>query len=489
MAAEEPVLVFGRVYDAELTDLSVDAVEINALLVGQAGHGPDGSDPAADDPEAPAWTWLDAAPNLGYGNDDEYMATLVTPLVVGSHDLAFRFSLDGGRTWTYCDGDEEGSTDGYEPGSAGTLVVADECSPELCPGLCGEDGASVLAGSCEVVAGAARCSVGAGDTLDCWEMSQICWDGQCRGCPDPDAATESLGDAEWTRPAELDIPDTRVGTLCLEDNAQDYYQWNVAWSTQYLLLEALAGGDALGLRCFDDPSYAEAWWDDPRSALWLSNVGMAVPMPIVCFLQVRNETRAQSPGSGHDAVYRLRVDHSRLLFGEYVEGSGEDKALEIYNHGPIPVDLAYCSVRVYADGSRTPSETLELAPLAPPTLGAGETWVLCHEAGQEELLQRCQATAAAGLGFDGNDAVALVCGGTLLDVVGVIGQDPRGGAWQEHGGGASTRDHTLRRRCHVTTGEPTVSGEGVRYVLERTWEGHGVDAFDGLGEHTAGCGP
>jgi len=41
----------------------------------------------------------------------------------GVYDAAYRFSVDGGHSWTYCDGAAEGSSNGYTPSTAGNITV------------------------------------------------------------------------------------------------------------------------------------------------------------------------------------------------------------------------------------------------------------------------------------------------------------------------------------------------------------------------------
>lgn len=121
--------VYGRLFIAGLTDLN--AINDPAVNVtGWVGVGPDGSDPAS----APGWTWTMAAPNpawLGVGfpdqNNDEYQADIVLP-AVGSYDYAFRFTGDGGGTFTYCD-TGNGSTDGYAAADAGQMTTQPAGSP------------------------------------------------------------------------------------------------------------------------------------------------------------------------------------------------------------------------------------------------------------------------------------------------------------------------------------------------------------------------
>jgi hypothetical protein len=116
--------VFGRVYIAGLTDLTGvndPAPEVS----GWVGYGPDGTDPAVD----LGWTWVLGTPNAAYGpaspgyeaNNDEYQAVLTVP-VPGTYDFAFRFSGDSNATFTYCDGQPAGSSDGYAPADAGQMT-------------------------------------------------------------------------------------------------------------------------------------------------------------------------------------------------------------------------------------------------------------------------------------------------------------------------------------------------------------------------------
>ena len=105
------VLVYGRVYHPGITDRT-GGVDVSALLRAQLGFGPDGSDPAVAN-----WTWINGQPNpawdgpaAGEADNDEYQVALFVP-APGEFDYAWRFSADGGRTWTYADG-PVGSADG-----------------------------------------------------------------------------------------------------------------------------------------------------------------------------------------------------------------------------------------------------------------------------------------------------------------------------------------------------------------------------------------
>lgn len=79
------------------------------------------------------------APNGAYGpaspgyeaNNDEYVATLAVPNPAGDYDVAYRFSGDDDQTLTYCDGQGEGSSDGYNPANAGQMTSLDPGTPPV----------------------------------------------------------------------------------------------------------------------------------------------------------------------------------------------------------------------------------------------------------------------------------------------------------------------------------------------------------------------
>jgi subtilisin-like proprotein convertase family protein/C1A family cysteine protease len=166
---------------------------------------------------------------------------------------------------------------------------------------------------------------------------------------------------------------------------------------------------------------------------------------------------------------------ARLLFSEYVEGSSYNKAIEVANLGSSSASLDGCQIRVYLNGSPTPSRTADLSG----SLAGRGTFVLCHPSASAAVLSRCQLQNGAVANFNGDDALDLVCNGQVLDVFGRIGEDP-GTAWGS--GATSTLDKTLRRKCSVTQGDPNGS-DAFDPAVE--WDGFAKDVFDGLGN--LGC--
>jgi len=110
--------VFGRIYEVGRTDTTVGSAAPNILA--QVGYGPAGSDPRTRN-----WTWTRATFNVEAGNNDEYVTTFVAPAVNGTYAYTYRFSLDGGLTWSYADTDGAGSNAAlaFTPGLVGVMVV------------------------------------------------------------------------------------------------------------------------------------------------------------------------------------------------------------------------------------------------------------------------------------------------------------------------------------------------------------------------------
>ncbi len=166
-----------------------------------------------------------------------------------------------------------------------------------------------------------------------------------------------------------------------------------------------------------------------------------------------------------------------VFFSEYVEGSSNNKAVEIYNATAEPIGLGSYELQLYFNGGTSPA-TIALSG----TLDPGDVYVVAHSAADPAVLAVADLTTGA-LTFNGDDAVALTNGAGVLDVVGQIGVDP-GVAWWGTGL-TSTANHTLRRRPSVCTGDPDGSDP---FDPAGEFDGFEQDTFDGLGAHTASCG-
>jgi predicted extracellular nuclease len=175
------------------------------------------------------------------------------------------------------------------------------------------------------------------------------------------------------------------------------------------------------------------------------------------------------------APARAFAQSTELFFSEYIEGSGNNKALEIYNGSSAAVDLGdpahEYNVQMYFNGSVTPGLTIALFGVIAP----GEVFVLAHSSASGAILALADQSDGAGW-FNGDDAVVLRKGDTIIDVIGQIGVDP-GVEW---GAGAmtSTADNTLRRMASVTAGDANGTDA---FEPSAEWLGFAQNTFDGLG--------
>ncbi len=163
-----------------------------------------------------------------------------------------------------------------------------------------------------------------------------------------------------------------------------------------------------------------------------------------------------------------------LFFSEYVEGTSNNRAVEIYNPGSTPVSLSGDNYRleIYANGAASFSSFVNLNGTVPP----GGVFVLKHASASSAIV--AQQTSGA-LTFTGNDAVILKKAGAIVDAIGRIGENP-GSAWT--GGGVTTIDATLRRKPSILTGDTNAHDP---FDPSVEWTGHPLNDFTGLGWHTA----
>ncbi len=178
---------------------------------------------------------------------------------------------------------------------------------------------------------------------------------------------------------------------------------------------------------------------------------------------------------------------SDLFLSEYVEGSSNNKALEIANFTGVDVDLGSYAIWKITNGAGTGWEGAKKVALS-GILRHGETFVFCHAASSTAVLERCDlvsiSTTVTAIDFNGDDAVGLAGAGVLIDAIGQEGPDP-GTAWPVGDTPLGTLDHTLRRRAGVLGPNPTWGSAATE------WEVLETDEFSGLGDHQSGliCSP
>lgn len=171
--------------------------------------------------------------------------------------------------------------------------------------------------------------------------------------------------------------------------------------------------------------------------------------------------------------------YTDLIITEYIEGSSNNKAIEIFNGTGAAIDLnaAGYNIQMYFNGSMTSTLTINLTG----SVAAGDVYVLAHGSANATIQAQADQTNSSGW-FNGDDVVVLRKGTTVLDVFGQIGFDP-GTEWGT--GLTSTADNTLRRKTTVTTGDTDGSNA---FDPAAQWDGFANDTFDGLGSYTPAGG-
>ncbi len=155
-----------------------------------------------------------------------------------------------------------------------------------------------------------------------------------------------------------------------------------------------------------------------------------------------------------------------LFISEYVEGSSNNKYIEIYNPTNETIDLSSYSLDLNTNGGPSWSKDgggfssySELSG----TIGAKSTIVYKHA---EAAIFEGEATTCGAANFNGNDPVGLFKNGTLIDIVGKFA----------NGSADFAKDVTLRRKSNVTSPSSTYDAS--------QWETLSKDDVSGLGSHT-----
>jgi hypothetical protein len=177
-----------------------------------------------------------------------------------------------------------------------------------------------------------------------------------------------------------------------------------------------------------------------------------------------------------------RAQATDLFISQYIEGSSNNKALELYNGTASPVNLAtgQYTIEMYFNGGTTPNLVHSLTGSVAPN----DVFVLSNpSATLAGITGVSDQTTASNGWFNGNDVVVLRRnnGGTVLDVIGQLANNP-GTEWGT--GLTSTADNTLSRKPGVCAGDANPS-DTFEPALE--WDGAAIDTVSGLGAHDASC--
>ncbi|HNW24755.1 MAG TPA: chitobiase/beta-hexosaminidase C-terminal domain-containing protein, partial [Candidatus Cloacimonas sp.] len=169
-----------------------------------------------------------------------------------------------------------------------------------------------------------------------------------------------------------------------------------------------------------------------------------------------------------------------LFFSEYVEGTSNNKALEIFNGTGDPVDLSNYTIKLASNGGTwSTTNTLTMSGV----LDDGEVYVIANSGAEASILSIANVTSTVTY-YNGNDVVGLFNGTTLIDIIGVYQQDPGTTNWPVAGTASATAEHTLIRKPTVIQGNTDfVAGAGTN-ADDSEWTVHPQNYFADLGQHT-----
>ena len=153
---------------------------------------------------------------------------------------------------------------------------------------------------------------------------------------------------------------------------------------------------------------------------------------------------------------------NELFFSEYIEGSGNNKALEIANYTNSTVQLANYTLRLGSNGNSFGSD---VSFPSGASIAAGDVYVIVNSGLSLGCESEADYTNNTITGFNGNDAIGLFKNGTLIDIIG-----------EEGNSSTFAQNTTLVRKSTITN--PTTS-----FSLSE-WDSYLQDTCDSLGQPT-----
>ncbi len=162
-----------------------------------------------------------------------------------------------------------------------------------------------------------------------------------------------------------------------------------------------------------------------------------------------------------------------VLISQYIKGSSNNKAIELYNTSDTPINLKDYTLSFYSNGKTSASTVIDLTGNIEPN----RTFVIADQNAVSAITQKANQLSGQNF-FNGDDAVVLANGNTVVDSFGQKGFDP-GSQWGE--GLTSSQNNTLIRL--ETVGQGDINPEDI-FTPASQYRGLENDDFTGLGEHT-----
>lgn len=195
---------------------------------------------------------------------------------------------------------------------------------------------------------------------------------------------------------------------------------------------------------------------------------------------------------------------SELFISEYVEGSGNNKAMEFYNPTASTISLSNYRLVRYSNGSGLGTDSTNLSGSVASystfviangvgvTSGATGTSPACSPTLQA-MAQQIDGAYPAPTFMNGDDALVLVkiSPYKIIDIFGKIGEQPAT-AWSDqapYDGTAGkwwTKDHSMQRKATIQQG---VMSNPSQFNPKLEYDSLSKDNWTNVGIHTCDCKP
>ena len=248
--------------------------------------------------------------------------------------------------------------------------------------------------------------------------------------------------------ATLDVPDLVTEDITLETALADY-DATITWASDTEAVISTAG-------VVTRPANGDG---DAAVTLTATIVVGALTEDVVFNVTVSEETPPATAG---------------IYISEYIEGSGNNKAIELYNPTADPITLYRYVLNYYSNGATDVTQSLDLSVY---TIAAGDVLVICTDGIDTGTALETNCDVQFGypsvVHFNGDDALTLTMDNVVVDIIGVVGEDP-GTNWTV--GTGATSEYTLVRASSVTGGNTTFTPS--------EWVVYDQNTYDYIGAHT-----
>ncbi|MCB2196816.1 MAG: choice-of-anchor J domain-containing protein [Bacteroidetes bacterium] len=200
-------------------------------------------------------------------------------------------------------------------------------------------------------------------------------------------------------------------------------------------------------------------------------------------------TLTAASGSLTDATsttFDVRVEPENDLFiSEYIEGSGSNKAIELYNPNTVAVDLSEYTIKQSHNGSGWGTDGIAYVLPLEGMVAAGDVYVVANAQADAAIIDVADTTFAYSEeqghkvpSFNGDDAMGLFKNDVLIDVIGVPDEATE---WDVADTTAATGEHTIMRKYEITTGNTDWAASAGTNYDDSEWIVFGQDFIANLG--------